>query len=269
MKAMSRAAAVLLGIVHQKEYHLGRLLPLFEHRGLLIRQALAPSADFNRLQTSGFDGVVVLGGDMGADDSDNHTFLQDEIEFLHATHLAKVPILGICLGGQLVTRALGGVVRPGAGREVGWHTVRVLEGASLLGPAGMYRKFLWHQDAFELPSGAKPLAFTHTCLQAYRLGHTYALQFHPEMTRHQVSALIKGHSANLLQVNEAEAEGILKTTAREDRAYGRAASHLANAFCDEVANCAALRTQRESGNGLFTSGWARADVAAIGRREQQ
>jgi GMP synthase (glutamine-hydrolysing) len=169
MKAMSHVSAVLLVIVHQEEYHLGRLLSLFKHRELLIRQVFAPSADFNRLQTSGFDGVVVLGGDMGADDSDNHTFLRDEIEFLHATHRAQVPVPGICLGGQLVTRALGGVVRPGAGREVGWHTVRVLEGGSLLGPAGMYRRFLWHRDAFELPSGAKPLAFTRTCLQAYRL----------------------------------------------------------------------------------------------------
>jgi GMP synthase (glutamine-hydrolysing) len=250
---MSRASAELLCIVHQEAYHLGRLLPVLRRRRFLIRQVLAPFADFKRLQTRGFDGVVVLGGDMGAHDSDNYPFLQDEIEFLGATHNAQVPILGICLGGQLVTRALGGVVRPGAGREVGWHTVRVLEGGSLLGRAGMYRKFLWHRDAFELPSGAKPLAFTRTCLQAYRLGHAYALQFHPEIMRHQVSALMKGHSANLLRVNEAEAEEILKTTVREDGAYGRAASHLADAFCDEVASCAALRTRRESGSGFFTA----------------
>jgi GMP synthase (glutamine-hydrolysing) len=232
---MSRASAELLCIVHQEEYHLGRLLPLLELRGLLMRQVLAASADFNHLQTREFDGVVVLGGDMGAHDGDSHPFLRDEIEFLRAMHSAQVPVLGICLGGQLVTRALGGIVRPGAGREVGWRAVHVIEGGSLLGPAGMYRKFLWHRDVFELPLGAEPLAHTRTCLQAYRLGHSYALQFHPEMTPHQVSTLIKGHSANILRVNEAEAEGILKRTGREEVAYGRAARHLVNAFCEEVA----------------------------------
>ena len=243
IKTMPRVSPVLLVIVHQQEYPLARLLPLFRQRGLLVRQVFAPSSNFDRLQTTAFDGVVVLGGDLGAHDGHTHSFLRHETELLRAAHASRVPVLGICLGGQLITRALGGVVRPLVGREIGWHTVRVLEGTSLLGPAGEYSKFLWHKDAFELPPGAEPLAFTQSCLQAYRLERTYALQFHPEMTRSQVAMLLKSHSAELLGIDEVEAERILERTVREDVAYGRAASILVDAFCNEVADYAASRRE--------------------------
>jgi GMP synthase (glutamine-hydrolysing) len=248
MKAIP-VSPTLLVIVHQREYHLGRLLPLFIRRRLSIRQVLAPSANFSRLQKAGFDGVVVLGGDVGVCDSDKYSFLRDEIEFLRATYRAQVPILGICLGGQLVTKALGGEVRPHGGREVGWRSIRVLQGTRILGPAGTQSKFLWHLDTFELPPGAEPLASTSSCLQAYRLGHTYALQFHPEMTYQQVAMLLSSPSADLLGVDEAEAKTILTKTARDDVAYGRAASQLVDAFCDEMTDHAALRT----GEGLGTT----------------
>lgn len=230
MTEIRRASGVLMTIVHQREYHLGRLLPLLERQGWLIRHVAAPEADFTRLQESRFDGVLVLGGDMGVYDSHKCPFISDEIEFLRAVHDAEVPVVGICLGGQLITRALGGAVRPGGGREVGWQIVRVSDASPLLGPAGTYRKFLWHRDAFELPLGAKPLAFSGKCLQAYRLRQTYALQFHPEVTRRQVLDLLGGKSGRLLEVTEAEAGETLRMMEEEVGAHERAASRLAEAF---------------------------------------
>jgi GMP synthase (glutamine-hydrolysing) len=252
MTEIRRASGVLMTIVHQREYHLGRLLPLLERQGWLIRHVTAPAADFARLQESRFDGVLVLGGDMGAYESYRFPFISDEIEFLRAVHDAEVPVVGICLGGQLVTRALGGAVRPDGGREIGWQAVHVPESSPVLGPAGTYRKFLWHRDSFELPSGAKPLAFSGKCLQAYRLGQTYALQFHPEVTRRQVLDLLGGQSAKLLAVTETEAGETRRIMdEEEDGAHDRAASRLAEAFSVDIGSSryrgGAMAVDREAG----------------------
>ncbi len=118
---------------------------------------------------------------MGLHDRDSHPFLDDEISLLGSAHAAGVPVLGICLGGQLLASALGASVTPGGCSEIGWLDVELFVDDEVLGVAGARKQLQWHYDCFDLPSGAERLAGSAQCpIQAFRLGRSYGLQFHPE-----------------------------------------------------------------------------------------
>ncbi|SHG62425.1 type 1 glutamine amidotransferase [Streptoalloteichus hindustanus] len=131
-------------------------------------------------------GLVVMGGPMNADDTARHPGLAAERRLLADAVAADVPTLGVCLGGQLLARALDAPVHAGAGVELGWAPVTVADADDpLLGALAPARPVLhWHSDVFEAPAGATPLAATATTpCQAFRLGSAWALQFHLEATR--------------------------------------------------------------------------------------
>ncbi|MCP2260718.1 GMP synthase (glutamine-hydrolyzing) [Streptoalloteichus tenebrarius] len=131
-------------------------------------------------------GLVVMGGPMNADDTARHPGLAAERRLLAAAVEAGVPALGVCLGGQLLARALDAPVHAGAGVELGWAPITVTaQDDPLLGGLAPASPVLhWHSDVFEAPSGATPLAATDTTpCQAFRLGSAWGLQFHVEVTR--------------------------------------------------------------------------------------
>jgi GMP synthase-like glutamine amidotransferase len=98
-----------------------------------------------------------------------------QVAFLRATHAAGVPVLGICFGGQALAAALGATVSRAAEPEIGWIDVD--------GPDGYGgRWFTWHEDVFDLPAGATELARAASGLQAFAVGASVGLQFHPEVT---------------------------------------------------------------------------------------
>lgn len=131
-------------------------------------------------------GLVVLGGPMGAYETDKHVFLAEECGLIAEFVRRKRPVLGICLGAQLLAKALGANVFPGPGQEIGFGLVELTSERSrdpLLGPVGpSLPVFHWHGDTFDVPEGATLLAssaaYPH---QAFRYGDTaYGLQFHIE-----------------------------------------------------------------------------------------
>lgn len=132
-------------------------------------------------------GLVVMGGPMGATDTDAHAYLVGEAELILACAQRGLPVLGVCLGCQLVARALGADVRMGPVEEVGLGTVTLTdEGHAdpVLGPAGSPAPvFHWHRDTFDLPQGAVRLASSYRYEnQAFRVGsHVYGFQFHVEL----------------------------------------------------------------------------------------
>ncbi len=132
----------------------------------------------------GFVATVVFGGPMSVGDTDEHPFLTAETEWIGAQSDAGVPILGICLGAQLLAQALGGRVwRHSAGTvEVGYHAIFPAQPRSPLFPAP-FHAYQWHRDGFDLPSDAVLLACGETFYnQAFRYGRSaYGVQFHPEM----------------------------------------------------------------------------------------
>jgi GMP synthase (glutamine-hydrolysing) len=131
-------------------------------------------------------GLVVMGGPMNADDDARHPGLATERRLLADAVDADVPVLAVCLGMQLLARALGAVVHPGAGTEIGFAPVDVLADDPVLAPLGSRPAVLhWHSDAADLPTGATLLASTPTTpVQAFRAGSALGLQFHLEMDAH-------------------------------------------------------------------------------------
>jgi GMP synthase (glutamine-hydrolysing) len=128
-------------------------------------------------------GAVVMGGPMNVDDVDRHPQLASEREWLVEAMRRDLPLLGICLGAQLLARALGAEVRPGEGPELGYAPVEILDPEDpILGALAPSTTVLhWHGDVFDLPAGAKPLARSaQTECQAFRRGNAWGVLFHPE-----------------------------------------------------------------------------------------
>lgn len=171
----------------------GAIAPWLESRGaVLSRIALHQGDPLPSLDQC--DGLVVMGGPMGVHDHDQHPWLKPEQKLLQQALQAGHPVLGICLGGQLMAAALGADVRPGREREIGWWPIHTKgsnahEGLAL--PDGT-EVFHWHGDQFALPAGAIPLASSAICpCQGFQWGRRgLALQFHLETTPSGIEQLI-------------------------------------------------------------------------------
>jgi GMP synthase-like glutamine amidotransferase len=131
-------------------------------------------------------GLIIMGGPMSA--NDNLPGLQNELGLIEEALHNDVPVLGICLGSQLIARALGARVYRNQELEIGWEKVWLTEAgkkdAVIGGIESPETFFHWHGETFDLPEGAEWLAYSEKCRhQAYRYGRkVYGLQFHPEVT---------------------------------------------------------------------------------------
>lgn len=134
-------------------------------------------------------GLAILGGPMGALDFQKHPGLRAEADLVRSVVDAGIPLLGICLGHQIIATALGAQLHTGAANEVGIGTVTVLGDDHVFGLAGDAVPVLhWHYDVVEAPTGATVLASTtQTPNQAMRLGDSiFTTQFHVEVDRHML-----------------------------------------------------------------------------------
>ena len=126
---------------------------------------------------AGYDLIVPLGSEFAAYD-DTVPWIEREKRLLERATEADVPVLGICFGGQLLARVLGGRCYRAEGSEIGWLPVRTRDPE--LVPEGPW--FQWHFDTFSAPEGATVLAETDLGPQAYVIGRSLGVQFHPEVT---------------------------------------------------------------------------------------
>jgi GMP synthase-like glutamine amidotransferase len=132
-------------------------------------------------------GVIAMGGPMSVNDTGRHAWIEPEVELLGSALGAGLPVLGICLGAQLVARSLGSAVRPAGREEVGVAPIELADASGedpLLAPCGdRITAFHWHGETFDVPPGRPSLARTDACPnQAFRAGErAWALQFHIEV----------------------------------------------------------------------------------------
>jgi GMP synthase (glutamine-hydrolysing) len=142
----------------------------------------------------GHDATIVLGGGMHADQEELHPWLLPELDFIRAELVRETPLLGVCLGAQLVARAAGGRAIRAPVSEVGWRDVELTEPGRadrvLSSLPDRFEAFQWHHYTWELPA-ATELARGGGLPQAYGLGErVWAVQFHPEVTSAQIERWI-------------------------------------------------------------------------------
>lgn len=143
-----------------------------------------------------WQGLVLLGGPMSVYDTAEYPFLLAEQRLLEATLAAGLPILGVCLGSQLLAAVLGAEVRAGGLKELGWHPLHLGPGAAedpLFGELpGEFMAFHWHGDVFDPPAGAVPLASSPiTPCQVFRYGEAWGTLCHLEVDEPAVHRLVE------------------------------------------------------------------------------
>ena len=182
-----------------------------------------------------YDAILVFGGAMHPDQDAEHPWLADEADFIREAIDHEVPLFGVCLGAQLIARAMGARVGPAPKAEVGWHAVHVNEAGRADPVLGVLPErvdaFQWHFYGFDLPPGAELLADNDASRQGYRLGErTWGVQFHPEVTRHMLDFWFVEGAAELPDpaVVRAETDAFLGGW----NEHGR---RLCNAFLDFAA----------------------------------
>ncbi|MDP8243912.1 MAG: type 1 glutamine amidotransferase [Candidatus Hinthialibacter antarcticus] len=166
-------------------------------------------------QPGGYCAVIVLGGPMNADDDDKYSYLTDEKRFLCACVDQSVPVLGICLGAQLLARALGARVFKNKTSEIGWMDVRLTEAGQasplMKGLGSPLSVFQWHGDTSEVPEGGQHLAESAACInQAFRFGPTaYGLQFHLEVTCSEAAKWAEAYLPDINAADEPQARRLI------------------------------------------------------------
>jgi GMP synthase (glutamine-hydrolysing) len=194
-------AKTCLAVRHVAFEDLGLLDSLLAARGYAIRWLEAGVDPLDAGAVVEPDLVVVLGGPIGVYEADIYPFIADEIKALAARLAADKPTLGICLGAQMMTAALGARVAPGPIKEIGWAPLTLSEAGqrSVLAPLATTPVLHWHGDNCDLPAGCERLASTALCpVQAFvRAPWQLALQFHIEVEPARVERWLIGHAVEL------------------------------------------------------------------------
>jgi GMP synthase-like glutamine amidotransferase len=191
-----------------------------------------PNVDFEFPEASQYDLIIPMGAPWGAwDDACIGRWLAPELEWVRKTIEADIPVLGICFGGQLIARALGGTVARGVKAEIGWTAIHS-DDTSLVSNGPWFQ---FHYDQWTMPEGAVEIARNPIAPQAFTYGRSLAVQFHPELN----TAILKGW-LDQGGINEVIADGqnpdvMLAQTRAEEGIAGRRTADLVDAFLEKVA----------------------------------
>jgi GMP synthase (glutamine-hydrolysing) len=182
----------VLSIVHGPSVPGGVFEMAVEKCGHVLERWSAPDGSPPNAPVT-YGAIMVFGGSMHPDEDDRYGWLAREEEFLEKALAREVPVVGVCLGAQMLARAAGGGVRPAREPEIGWLEVELTpEGAAdpvlgALSPEATV--FQWHHYTFDVPPGGSELARSDVCTQAFRLQQpAWGIQFHAEVTLDMLEA---------------------------------------------------------------------------------
>ncbi len=231
----------LLVLQHVAHELLGTLNPLLKRAGFRIRYvnfARYPDAEPS---LDGYDGLIVLGGPMSVNDTIRLPHLTTELKLIEEAMRRDIPVLGICLGAQLIAKALGAAVYRNPEKEIGWYDVSPTDHASsdplLMELQKTEKIFQWHGETFDIPKSASHLAFSPLCAnQAFRYGtKIYGFQFHMEVDAPMIHRWLKvvDNRIEISNLHGAEhIEFIYSETPRHIRRLGEMSDRVFGAFID-------------------------------------
>ncbi len=174
-------------LMHVESEGPGTLGTFLQNHGVEIETRKLYAKDPVPTEISGLDAVISMGGPMNVYEEDEYPFLKDETDFLRQAIDDGIPVMGVCLGAQMIAKACGKKVYRAPEEEVGWCEISLTEKAredylfkDLPSPLTVFQ---WHGDTFDVPDGGVLLASSEVCEnQAFRYKNAYGLQFHVEVT---------------------------------------------------------------------------------------
>jgi GMP synthase (glutamine-hydrolysing) len=188
-------------------------------------------------------GLIVMGGPMGVHDHGRFPHLRDEMRLIDRAVRESKPVLGVCLGCQLLAAALGAAVAPSGRQEIGWHRISLAPAASTdpvwLGAVSTFMALHWHGDIFDLPAGAELLASSEmTAHQAFRYGkNAYGLLFHIEATASSLESMAAAFPDDLQKVGLSRAK-LMEQSQLHLPALRSVATHVFGRWVEAVVSSA-------------------------------
>lgn len=197
----------------------GILADLLVERGFEVRYVEPWRADFSALDVTTPDLLIGLGGPVSVYEADRYPWITDELRLFERRVAARRPLLGICLGAQMLANVLGSKVFAGR-KELGWAPLRLTEEGkrSVVAPlSGESTSMLhWHGDTFDLPKGATLLASTEQVAHQVFTWERFALAFqcHPEVRHENIEAWLAGHACEIAATRNVTIEKLRQDTRR-------------------------------------------------------
>ncbi len=178
-------------LLHVESEGPGTLGTFLEKNGVEIEVVKLYEGDPLPRGNGEFNAVISMGGPMNVYEEEKYPFLRDETTFLKEVVEAGVPVMGVCLGAQMIAKACGKKVYRAPAEEIGWCEITLTESAGddilFKNLPGSLTVFQWHGDTFDIPEGGVLLATSPVCRnQAFRYKQAYGLQFHVEVTRNML-----------------------------------------------------------------------------------
>ncbi|MGB3513198.1 MAG: glutamine amidotransferase [Microcoleaceae cyanobacterium] len=232
--------------------NLGSLDVVLEEKGYASEYLEATPGFLDEIDPLTPDLVIILGGPIGVYDEQDYPFISQELDLLKQRLAAEKPTLGICLGAQLMARALGARVYPGNGKEIGWSPIQLtksgenspLQYLTLEETAVLH----WHGDTFDLPDGAIHLASSAAYEnQAFAWGKSaLALQFHPEVTASGLEHWFIGHASEIASTPDVTVSQLRLDTMKYSQNLETQAKLFWQAWLTQVENEPVLLTQENA-----------------------
>jgi GMP synthase-like glutamine amidotransferase len=229
----------------------GPIWRAFEKHGYQIeRFQVVPESDYYQPNVPAnfpilnqYDVVIAMGAPWGVHEDERiGNWLLPELEKLQAAHNAGVPILGICFGGQLMARALGGSVAPAKEAEIGWCEIESAD-KSLISSGPWFE---YHFDSWQNPKGATAIATTAKANQAFVMGRTLAVQFHPEIDPDVLDSwLTVKRDEEYLKSIGVDIQTLRAQTKREQLASDKRAFDLVDSFLRRVATAEVIKVDNQ------------------------
>ncbi len=219
----------------------GHVGAAFAARGFTIETLLVvPEDRFSRPDVRvtfpdprAYDVVVPMGAPWSVyDELTIGSWVRDELAFLRTAHDCDVPVFAICFGGQALALALGGDVERAPAAELGWTTVET-DDPELVQPGPWFE---FHHDGWRVPPGAREVARTPSASQAFVIGRSMAVQFHPELTAATLHGWNRNGGRDYLLAHGVDPDDLVARTRSEDAASAQRTDRLVQAFLTQVAS---------------------------------